>query len=516
MDGASMNGRGRHWRLYLLVSVSGAAVLAVELLGTRLLGPFYGVSLFLWSALISVTLAALSVGYAAGGRWADMKASFTRLGAVVGSAGVWLLLVTRLRGLVLVMTEPLGLRIAVLTAATILFFPPLVLLGMVSPMAVKLRTGSLNEVGRSAGNLYAVSTVASVIAALLTGFVLIPAIGVSTLLGSIGGLLLLAAAFALLSDEASRSNIAKAAAVVLILTGLLSPFTSHGQRTGTNVIAFDESPYAEIRVIEYLDARFLIIDGSIHTFVDASSGDNLFPYVNVTDIAGMFFDEPGRLCLLGLGGGSIARSYGRGGWRVDAVEIDPVVVRYAYDYFRLDPSDADIFEMDGRRYLREGKEAYDIILFDAFGGGNIPFQLVTREAFDLAADRLRPNGIVALNIESIGWKDDIVRSIAATLKTRFANVLALPIAEPPNRLGNVILLASDRRLELPRELPIPEDRFSPEYDRAHAWDNRFEPDTEDVPILTDDRNPVALWGERVNLAARKELHKYFADADVHW
>jgi spermidine synthase len=512
---ATTNGSPGHWRLYLLVSVSGAAVLAVELLGTRLLGPFYGVSLFLWSALISVTLAALSVGYAIGGGLADRRASYSRLGIIIGTAGLWLLAVPWLRGFVLRITEPLGLRIAVLLAATILFFPPLVLLGMVSPLAVKLRTRALTEVGRSAGNLYAISTVASVAAALLTGFILIPAVGVSKLLIAIGALLLLAGAFALFSHR-GRSGAATAAAITLILLGALTPVIRTDADMGGNVIASRESPYAEIRVLEYLDARFLIIDGSVHTFVDASSGDNLFPYVNVTDLARLFFDEPGRLCLLGLGGGSIARHYAEAGWRVDAVEIDPVVIRIAHDYFRLDPADARIFEMDGRRFLRESDESYDTILFDAFGGGNIPFQLVTREAFDLADLRLRPGGILVLNIESIGWNDIIVRSIAATLETRFAHVLALPIAEPPNTLGNIIILASNRELELPGELPIPEDRFSPEYDRVHAWDNRFEPETAGVSILTDDRNPVALWGERINYSARKKLHEYFAGADVRW
>ncbi len=512
---STSNSRSGHWRLYLIVSVSGAAVLAVELLGTRLLGPFYGVSLFLWSALISVTLAALSVGYAIGGGLADRRASYSRLGTVIGIAGLWLLAVPWLRGFVLRITEPLGLRIAVLIAATILFFPPLLLLGMVSPLAVKLRTSTLAEVGRSAGNLYAISTVASVAAALLTGFILIPAVGVSTLLIAIGALLLFTGAFALFSHR-GRSVNATAAASILVLLGALAPVVGADTDKGADVIASCESPYAEIRVMEYRDARFLIIDGSIHTFVDAASGENLFPYVHVTDIAGLLFDEPGRLCLLGLGGGSIARHYAEAGWRVDAVEIDPVVVRFAHDHFRLDPTDARIFEMDGRRFLRESGEMYDIVLFDAFGGGNIPFQLVTREAFDLAALRLRPDGILVLNIESIGWRDHIVRAIAATLETRYAHVLALPIAEPPNTLGNIILLASNRELELPFELPVPEDRFSPEYDRAHAWDNRFEPETDGAPILTDERNPVALWGERINYSARKKLHEYFADADVRW
>ena len=504
-----------HWYLYVLVSVSGGAILAVELLGTRVLGPFYGVSLFLWSALISVTLAALSAGYAIGGRWADRNGTLTSLGWIFAIAGVWLLTVPWMRGFVLKITEPMGLRIAVLAAATILFFPPLMLLGMVSPFAVKLRTSTLAEVGRSAGNLYAVSTVASVVAALLTGFVLIPALGVSRLLLVTGTILLLAAVLALLLER-GRSRGTAVAAVAFIILAAASPFLGAGNRPGADTVAFEESPYAEVRIVDYLDARFMIIDGSIHTFVDEETGRNLFPYVHVIDLARNFFDEPGSICLIGLGGGTIAGRYSRAGWRVDAVEIDPTVIDYAYEYFLLDPSDADVFKMDGRRFLRESRERYDMIVFDAFGGGNIPFQLVTVEAFSLAAARLEPHGVLVFNVEAIGWKDVIVTSIAATLETRFSNVLALPIAEPPNTLGNIILLASNRELELPEELPVPDSRFSSIYDRVHAWDNRFEPDTQGVPILTDDRSPVDLWAERINLAARKELHHYFRDARVNW
>jgi predicted membrane-bound spermidine synthase len=515
METRKMRNMQGRWHLYVLVSVSGAAVLAIELLGTRVLGPFYGVSLFLWSALISVTLAALSAGYALGGRMADKTASYSRLAAIMAGAGVWLLFVPWMRRFVLQFTEPLGLRIAVLAATSILFFPPLMLLGMVSPFAIKLRAQSLDEVGRSAGNLYAASTLASVGGALLTGFVLIPAVGVSKLLFIIGALLLLAAAFAMFArQEQSRTSVA--AAIILVVAGVSAPALRVTEATGGCVVALEESPYAEIMVMDYLDARFLLIDGSIHTFIDSSTGETLFPYVNVIDIAGYFFDRPGSLCLLGLGGGSVSRHFAREGWEVDGVEIDPVVIRFAYEHFYLDSTDADIYEMDGRRFLRESDQVYDIIVFDAFGGGNIPFQLVTREAFELASSRLRPDGILALNIEAVGWRDRIVGGVAATLGTCFENIVALPIAEPPNTLGNVILLASNRALELPRDLPTPTWRFSAEYDRAHAWDNRFEPDTRGAMILTDDRNPVALWGERINFAARKQLHAYFKDAAVAW
>jgi MFS family permease len=165
--------------LYVVVFISGAAVLAIEILGTRILGPFYGVSLFLWSALITVTLIALSAGYAVGGRWADKGPKFARLLYLLVGAGIWILAIPILKHPVLVIAEPFGLRIAVLVAAFILFVPPLTLLGMVSPYAIRVRASSLDEVGRTAGDLYAISTVGSVVSALLTGFILIPNIGVS-------------------------------------------------------------------------------------------------------------------------------------------------------------------------------------------------------------------------------------------------------------------------------------------------------------------------------------------------
>lgn len=505
-----------HWYLYVIVSISGAAVLAVEILGTRILGPFYGVSLFLWSALITVTLSALAVGYAAGGRLADKKASLTRLGLIMAVAGVWLIFVPVLRRPVLWIAEPLGLRMAVIIAAFILFFPPLTALGMVSPFAIKLRTATLSEVGRSAGNLYSASTIASVAAALLTGFVLIPNAGVARLTIAIGTMLLAAAAFATLMERKKSAGNA-VLSIAFIICAAASPFirsTASTAPEGSSVTAFEQSPYAQIAVIDHREARFLLIDGAIHTFIDQQSGETLFPYVNVIDIVRSIHAKPGEALLIGLGGGSVAKHFTGAGWSVDAVEIDPVVVRFAAEHFGLEPEDAEVYTMDGRRFLKNTGKVYDLVILDAFGSGTIPFHLVTAETFGLIRSRLALNGIVAVNLETLGWKSTIVRSVAATMKEHFENVAALPIAEPPNILGNIILLASGLPLELESELPDPVSRFSAEYDRVHAWDNRFVPDITNVPVLTDDRNPVDLWGEQINLVERRELREYFKDFDL--
>jgi spermidine synthase len=499
--------------IYTVVTVSGASVLALEILGTRLLGPFYGVSLFLWSALITVTLAALAVGYAIGGRWADMGPKLKRLSVLLLFAGIWVVLIPWLKRPVLGLAEPLGLRAAVLLAATILFFPPLALLGMVSPYAIRLKASGLEIVGRTAGNLYAVSTMASVAAALLVGFFLIPSVGVYRL--TIGtGIVLIGTAIA---GFAARQK-APVVIVMLLTAGAAAAACvalPAGDSASPGVLTVEQSPYGEIRVVESEDARYLLIDGGIHTAVDAATGESLMPYVDVLDIAKLFYDKPGRMLLVGLGGGSVVKRFAADGWRVDAVEIDPAVTRVARAYFGLRDGEAVVHHMDGRRFFGTTAETFDLVIMDAFGSSSIPFQLVTRESFALIRSRLAPDGILAMNVEATAWHDILVHSLAATMQDVFKHVVALPMAEPPNTVGNLVLLASDRSLELENEPPVPMDRFSPEYNRAHAWDNRFEVDPKGAPVLTDDHNPVDVWAEQINLAARRRLHEQF-DSGVSW
>lgn len=501
--------------VYFAVIICGGSVLAIELLGTRVIAPFYGASLYLWSALISVTLAALSVGYAIGGRWADRDARLSRFCLVIGLAGLWVTLIPWLRIPVLAMAEPFGLRSAVLVTAFVLFFPPLTLLGIVSPYAIRLKAQSLDVVGRTAGNLYAISTLASVVAAVATGFWLIPHIGVSRLLLLIG-LLLIGTA---LVGWLGRQKIVMLAGILIVLAGSFfgSGFAPHQSTDESKgIVAVEESAYSEIRVVDMEDGRFMFIDGSLHSGIDLINGRPLFEYVDVLDIPKFFFDEPGSMLTVGLGGGSVARSYAADNWRVDAVEIDPVVTKMAKAHFGLQHAEATVYHMDGRQYFLENRMSYQIIIMDAFGSSSIPFHLVTKEAFSLAKQHLASDGILAMNVQCVGWRDQIVLSLAATANQVFSNVFALPIAEPPDQLGNLILLASDRKLELASELPQPEYRVSPEYNRVHAWDNRFVVDTTGVLVLTDELNPVDVWSENVNLVSRRKLHEYLADRQIAW
>lgn len=508
--------------LYAVVSISGAAVLAIEILGTRILGPFYGVSLFLWSALITVTLAALALGYALGGRWADRGPRLSRLGLLLAVAGAWMLLVPWIKNPLLHGLETLGLRAAVLTAATLLFAPPLLLLGMVSPYAVRLKAVRLEAVGRTAGNLFAVSTLASVASALCTGFYLIPLLGVSRLLFLVGLLLLLGAAVAFaasLRTTAPFIGVGLLAALALFAWPTVSP----GNDPANGLLLLEQSPYAEVRVLDRNDVRYLLLDGGVHTAIDTHTGVSQHQYVPVVGLARLFFAEPGRLLLVGLGGGAIVKESVEAGWSVDAVEIDPAVIHAARDYFGLRPSECRVFRRDGRRFLRDAADRYDIIVLDAFGSSAIPFHLVTQEMFDLVARHLTPKGILAINIETRRWGDILLRAITASVETALPTVLALPTSEPPNTLGNVVLLAARRELDLADDaIPHPQTVLDDPVlhwltlQKNHAWDNRYRPETRGVPVLTDDRNPVDLWAEEVNRVARRSLHEFFGRQGLSW
>ena len=495
---------------YFIIFFSGACVLAIEILGTRVLAPFYGVSLFLWSALITITLIALSIGYAVGGYWADKKATMARLCSIIMSAGVWLLLLPFLKKPVLIISEPLGLRFAVLFAAFILFTPPLTLLGMVSPYAIKVKATSFDNVGRTAGNLYAISTIGSVIAALLTGFVLIPNIGVSKLILVIGLSLIISAAIGFgLSKQLIKQTIISSIIFICLGISITAIYPEETVDLKKGVLAVEYSPYADLKVIETKKTRFLMLDGSPQNIVDAKTLESQAAYSCVFELFKYFFDSPGDLLLVGVGAGVVVKSFAKSGWKIDAVEIDSEIIKLAHEFFGLSKEYADYYSMDGRQFLITHEKKYNLVILDAFGSSYIPFHLITKENFELIKSHLLPNGMIGLNIISDKWDETIVKSVVATLQTLFSNVWVLPTGDPPGKLNNVIIFAGDQPFDFKRPYPFPEHSHFIVRNMNQAWGYRFVPETENAIVLTDEYNPVDLWSEQINYKMRKVNYDYF-------
>ena len=176
-----------------------------------------------------------------------------------------------------------------------------------------------------------------------------------------------------------------------------------------------------------------------------------------------------------------------------------------------------------RRFLHRDRGKHSVIVLDAFADSYMPFPLCTREFVDLAASRLLEHGMLVVSVETLGWDDPMLASLAATLCTRFADVIALPTSEPPNAVGTILLVATQQPIELEDEqLPDPTqflqnpDALWVVQQQTHAWLNRFEPKPANARVLTDDKSMIEVWSDRLNLAERAELHGFFGPNGGSW
>lgn len=181
----------RNIYFYFTIFSVGASILILEISGTRILAPLYGSTVYTWSSLIIATMLSLALGYFFGGWSADKNPDLKHLYGFIVAAGIFTALVPYIAAPVLSITRPLGLQFGPLAAALLLFSSPLFFLATVSPYAVKLKTGSLERLGISAGNLYALSTAGSLFGGVLSGFYLAPNFSVASVFLYTGAFLII-------------------------------------------------------------------------------------------------------------------------------------------------------------------------------------------------------------------------------------------------------------------------------------------------------------------------------------
>jgi spermidine synthase len=506
--------------LHSVVAIGAATVFALELLGTRILAPFYGTSQSLWLSLIRVILAALSVGFLLGGSRADKNAQLSHICLFVAGAGLWIMIIPWIKHPMMRLVDSLGFTTAIFAATGAFFFLPCMFLGLVLPYAIKLKTEVLDNVGRTVGIFFALSMIASIASALITSLYLIPFVGVNLSLFCLGVLLLVIAVIGLLIANTSKPTTTGVSSMLLPAMVAYFMLPSEAPDTARGVFAIEQSPYATLRVLDTEAGRHLTINEHINAVIDTTTWESELHYAGVMDLAKNFFDRPGKVLIIGLGGGSLAKQYAKDGWSVDVVETDPVVIKLARKYFELQPKDGNIIEMDGRRFLNTTTTMYDVILLDVCNSGSMPFHLVTKEAFGRMRSHLSDGGVLAVNIETTQWDDPIVTTLAATLKQEFKDIAVFPIEEPPNTFGNMVFFASESLR--PKRIPESNTTFDPNwrytsaYQKVHAWDNQFIPDTKHARILTDELNPIDLRLESIHRISRQELRRYYEKNGLNW
>ena len=455
----------RAFLFYLLFTAvfSGALVMVIEVMGSRVVGPFFGVSLFVWTSLITVTLLALAVGYALGGMISDRsKQPALILFSILLLAGLLALLVPVLKGPILKASLPLGLRSGAFVSTLALFGPVLLLLGCVSPFLVKLAARELDSIGRVVGGLYALSTIGSTVGTIVTGFFLIAYLSVDQIFAVAGGLLMLLAVIYFSVFQRRWWTVA-----FLVLPFVLYQPQQPVSRTmadGTTVslIHSEENYYGSLKVVDYRygdrHQREMIIDGMVQGGIDVNSRLSIYDYSYFIQFLSRALVPAGRDCLvIGLGMGMIPTWFEQQGVRCDVVDINPVVEELARKYFGFRIS-GDVIIEDARYFLNATDRRYDYIVLDVFSGDITPAHLLSVEALRLMRERLNPGGVLAVNlIGSLKRESYMTASVVKTLSAAFDQVDIFPTFNPQTAdpaIGNMAIMAYQggaRRLQLDRE-----------------------------------------------------------------
>ncbi len=475
---------------YVVVSTTGAAIMMIELLGTRIIGPFYGVSLIVWSSLISVALIALSVGYWVGGRLAD-RAAGLRLSHVVLAAAAWIGLIPLLSKPVQTAADVLGLRGGAFASALVLFTFPLTLLAMAGPFVIKMAAHRLDDVGTTAGRIYAVSTLGSVGGTLALGFFLLPVAGTRAILLTISVALVVLSTFLSAYERrrlgASHSPVRWALiglVVLAVVAGLA--LAQRGRRYPGYVSRSEaETYYGWVRVLDQESSgiRWLLSDSSTIGAEDRASGTGLLGYQQVVGLLPWFDRRGTEALLVGLGAGHLVGVYARFGVSTDAVEIDPAVAEAAARHFSFRPT-GRVLVGDARYHVKKLAKQYDFIVHDCFTGGSEPTHVLSLEAMTELKARLRPGGVLAVNFVGFTAERDQqpVRSVARTLDQLFRHRRTF-VASPTAAFNDFVFVVSDR------ELVLAEDGDG---GAAAAWLREREVNVpgDGGTIITDDFNPL--------------------------
>ncbi len=415
--------------------VTGAVVMALEIVGSRLLAPVFGNSLYVWGALIGVILAAMSSGYAFGGWLADRYTGMTVLSILLLGSGSWTFLVAWGNQPMLFETEKLvqDPRWGPCLAATVLLAPPAFGLSGVLPAMLRLAVADMAHMGFHTGRMIALSTVGSLAGTWGTAFFLLSWVGTQSLLTWLGSIQVGLGILWFCSATRLRRSISLTLMGGAVLSGILAVFP---MARLNQPIHQEDSPYQQVRIREDELFRYLILDRTFHATMWKADPVALFlPYSQLMVAALALAPEPKQALILGHGGGSIAKwlAHQWPSLEVDIVEVDPIVVRMAEVYFGYHPPATHrVLVKDARAFLRNTNQTYDIIWIDAFARDMIPFHLTTVEFFALVRAHLTPEGVLAVNLASSGTEGDLARaaSVVQTMKRSFPAIETFAVEGP--------------------------------------------------------------------------------------
>ncbi len=426
----------------VVVFIASFCTMVIELVAGRILAPYIGVSLYTWTSIIGVVLAGISIGAFLGGMLADRFPTPRTLGWLLLVSGIAALSISPLTAAVARWPLQTSLMFRILAVTAVVFFVPSCLLGMISPVVVRLALDRLDRAGNVVGKIYAFSTLGSILGTFATGFLLISWMGTRNILLLMGVILIVSSPF-FGGAFLRRRTLLVLFPVVFICLWAVHDKAFTKQRDSSSYF-FEETDYFTIELKKTqkngrpLEA--VVLDNLIHSFVDLKNPLHLQYGYERTYSDLVEWKAKGkpdfRALIIGGGGYTFPRfleaKYPRA--RIDVIEIDPRLTQLAYERLGLSPqTKVHTYNGDARWFLmnfREG-QVYDFIFGDAFNDLTIPYHLTTREFSGMLKSILKPDGILIANVIDDFQKGLFMPSYIRTLEEVFGKRKIALVSDTP-------------------------------------------------------------------------------------
>lgn len=477
--------------------ISGFSVMALEMVGSRIVSPLVGASVVSWSALIGVTLFGISLGAYMGGRLADKFDSHSLLVSAGSISAALLASVPLLSHLLSLFVLPFSLGLTAIILALALVFPAALVLGAIFPiLATGATRGELNT-GMIYGSLSGASSLGSILGVFLTGFFLISFFGTKNILFILalvmGTLSILLAVLNLKISKESKVILK----VSLAVAGLMYLVSNMVLEKPPTLLYSADSNYYHIRVMnlsrnELNDTRALVLDADTHSYATKEIMEEL--YSNVFPVLGILADKNEKALFIGSGAYSMPILFAEANpeTQVTVSEIDPALESIGERFFNLDTKRIATIHGDGRIFLSRTSESYDVIFGDAYNSFiSVPWHLLTREYYALVKKRLASGGVYGMSFVSTRGDagQEMTQSVVATFKETFPNYVTLAFGEKKDTPQNIVLIAKNDNT------PIDEKHLksilSQDKDFNYLADKIISLDVDsDALVFTDDYAPV--------------------------
>ena len=443
----------KKYLLEITTFIAGATGMIIELVASRILSPYLGNSNLIWTCIIGMMLAFMSIGYFIGGKISDKHPKRNLLSLFLLDSATFISLIPMIE---IYAIEPisktnLNLPLLAIICSTITFGIPSMFLATASPFAVKLKDKDLEEIGGVSGRMSALSTIGSIVGTFLAGFVLIPKLGVKNIILLVV-IVLVILSYLIYEDKDIKYTI-KIIATLVILVSLVLVGKKMFLQKHEDIILDTDSEYSRIWIKKFTnnsgkEYNTLEVDKGYESI--ASGEKNLTAdYLKYYDLFNYYQENTENVLMIG-GAAYTYPSYFLEQYKdkkIDVVEIDSKMTELAEKYFDLNTQNENlnIYHEDGRRYINTTQNKYDCILIDAFKGLNVPFQLTTEEALIQAKRNLNENGIVITNIISAldGKNANFIKYEYATYKKVFKDVKIFKVQNGmfnDDELQNLILV----------------------------------------------------------------------------